>query len=203
MASNAAPEVVGRPRRDDILIAAARMFNERGYQATSVRDIAAGCDMRVGSLYHHFASKNEMLAELVVRYYQTLVPELHAIMETRHDGATKLTSLVTATLEVSMSRRFEFMAMFTEWKLVQQTPQLDTLVADRDRSLEMTRAAIRQGIADRSLRADLDIDATLIVVVAGIAGIVDHRHEFAPLARGVDPILAYVDLLRRAVAVGP
>jgi TetR/AcrR family transcriptional regulator, cholesterol catabolism regulator len=48
-------------RRVLLLDAAARLFNQRGYHATSMRDIAKAVDMLSGSIYYHFNSKQEML----------------------------------------------------------------------------------------------------------------------------------------------
>ena len=44
-----------------ILKAAARLFCEKGYAASTLRDIAASAGMKAGSLYYHFNSKEEML----------------------------------------------------------------------------------------------------------------------------------------------
>jgi len=48
-------------RRVQLLDAAARLFCERGFHATSMRDIAKAVDMLSGSIYYHFSSKQEML----------------------------------------------------------------------------------------------------------------------------------------------
>ncbi|MGH7934905.1 MAG: TetR/AcrR family transcriptional regulator [Candidatus Binataceae bacterium] len=48
-------------RRAQLLDAAARLFRERGYHATSMRDIAKAAGMLSGSIYYHFESKEEML----------------------------------------------------------------------------------------------------------------------------------------------
>jgi TetR/AcrR family transcriptional regulator, cholesterol catabolism regulator len=48
-------------RRVQLLDAAARLFCERGFHATSMRDIAKAVDMLSGSIYYHFNSKQEML----------------------------------------------------------------------------------------------------------------------------------------------
>ena len=50
-------------RRMELLAAAAQRFAMRGYAATSMRDIAADAGLLAGSMYHHFASKDEMLFE--------------------------------------------------------------------------------------------------------------------------------------------
>ncbi len=49
-------------RRDEIIQQAAQLFGARGYQRTSMRDIAAAVGMLPGSVYYHFASKEALLA---------------------------------------------------------------------------------------------------------------------------------------------
>jgi AcrR family transcriptional regulator len=48
-------------RVQPLLDSAARLFAERGYRETTIRDIAAAIDMLPGSVYYHFASKQELL----------------------------------------------------------------------------------------------------------------------------------------------
>ena len=51
--------------RQDILHTAARLFQQRGYDATSMNDIAATLKLSKGGLYHHFQSKDEMLFHIM------------------------------------------------------------------------------------------------------------------------------------------
>lgn len=96
-ASDDRPARVGRPRsvpatdseaspREQILDAAAALFAENGFTATSTRSIAERVGIRQASLYYHFAGKDELLIELlttsvrpsldVVRRLESLVPEV-------------------------------------------------------------------------------------------------------------------------------
>lgn len=59
------PAHSGADSRRLILDTAARLFKEEGWTATSLRDIAAECGIKAGSLYYHFASKDEIVAEVL------------------------------------------------------------------------------------------------------------------------------------------
>lgn len=48
-----------------ILQAAAHLFRFKGYEATTLRGIAAQCGLKAGSIYYHFSSKDEILAEVL------------------------------------------------------------------------------------------------------------------------------------------
>ncbi len=51
--------------RQEILRAAARLFQQQGYDATSMNDVAAALGLSKGGLYHHFQSKDEILFHLM------------------------------------------------------------------------------------------------------------------------------------------
>ena len=59
-------------RRDDVRRTAARLFERRGYAATTISDIAEAAGMLPGSLYHHFASKEDIAVDLLASYSQAL-----------------------------------------------------------------------------------------------------------------------------------
>jgi AcrR family transcriptional regulator len=59
-------------RRAEILACAAQLFASSGSAGTSLKDVADACGILPGSLYHHFASKEAILLELVVGYQSEL-----------------------------------------------------------------------------------------------------------------------------------
>src|ERR1700734_1997238 len=52
--------------RQEILRTAARLFQQQGYDATSMNDVAAALKLSKGGLYHHFQSKDEILFEIML-----------------------------------------------------------------------------------------------------------------------------------------
>jgi TetR/AcrR family transcriptional regulator, cholesterol catabolism regulator len=67
--------------------AAVEMFFTHGYQATTLRELAAACDIKVGSLYNHIDSKETLLEELMVGIMRDLFKALE-------DGVAQFTSPV-------------------------------------------------------------------------------------------------------------
>ncbi|OHC65121.1 MAG: hypothetical protein A2040_17460 [Rhodocyclales bacterium GWA2_65_19] len=65
--SKQAPTAAEEPnRRADIVRAAGRLFHEKGYSATTIRDIANAVGMRSGSPFYHFKTKHDMLRAVVL-----------------------------------------------------------------------------------------------------------------------------------------
>jgi TetR/AcrR family transcriptional regulator, cholesterol catabolism regulator len=66
MAASRKPLADEPNRRAEIVRAASRLFAEKGYAATTVRDIAGAVDMRSGSPFYHFKTKHDMLRAVVL-----------------------------------------------------------------------------------------------------------------------------------------
>ena len=74
------PEPGLRPRKKDILEKAARLFLERGYKSTSVRDIAFATGIEASSLYSHFPSKESILELLCHECADRFIAAMDAIL---------------------------------------------------------------------------------------------------------------------------
>jgi TetR/AcrR family transcriptional regulator, cholesterol catabolism regulator len=74
MASVAATDrPASSPRREEILEAATLLFAEQGYHAVGMRAIAEAVGIRSSSLYHHFPSKQALLAAIAMEYSHAFI----------------------------------------------------------------------------------------------------------------------------------
>jgi AcrR family transcriptional regulator len=62
--------------RQRLLDAARRLFAERGYEAATVRDIAAAADLSTGAVFASFADKAELFTEVIISDYQQLADRM-------------------------------------------------------------------------------------------------------------------------------
>ena len=69
--------------RDRILNAAALLFCQHGYAGVSMRKIAESCEMKAGSIYYHFTSKDQILTEVL----NIGIQRVHASVATALSGA--------------------------------------------------------------------------------------------------------------------
>ncbi len=56
----------------EILQVSERLFHEKGYENTTIQNIADKCGLSKGALYHHFKSKEEVLEKICFNYYQLM-----------------------------------------------------------------------------------------------------------------------------------
>src|SRR5947209_15703611 len=91
--------------RQDILHTAARLFQQRGYDATSMNDVAAALKLSKGGLYHHFQSKDEILFNLMDHAMditqQRVIDPVRGIV----DPEQRLRMLIRLHIEVVLSER--------------------------------------------------------------------------------------------------
>jgi AcrR family transcriptional regulator len=94
--------------RQEILRAAARLFQQQGYDATSMNDVAAALKLSKGGLYHHFQSKDEILFH-IMSHAMDITEERVINVVRRVDGATsdgteqRLRTLIRLHIEVVLS----------------------------------------------------------------------------------------------------
>lgn len=88
-------------RRGEILAAAGMLFAEKGVVATTVREIADEVGILSGSLYHHFASKDEILDAIIMAYLDDIAERYSRVAGEIGDPRAQLESLIRTTLEVA------------------------------------------------------------------------------------------------------
>ena len=96
------------PRSDNrlstLLDAAARLFADKGYVATSMRDIAHDCGMLPGSLYYHFAAKEDLLVAVYERGVQELLANVRIAIAKESEPWSRLQAACTAHLQTVLRR---------------------------------------------------------------------------------------------------
>ena len=91
--------------RQEILRTAARLFQQRGYDATSMNDVAAALKLSKGGLYHHFQSKDEILYEIMNHAMEITQERVLAPVRSITDPEDRLRALIRLHIEVVLSPR--------------------------------------------------------------------------------------------------
>ncbi|MCK6456975.1 MAG: TetR/AcrR family transcriptional regulator [Phycisphaerae bacterium] len=150
-------------RRDQIMQVAAHLFRERGFHATSVREIADAVGLQGGSLYAHVDSKDDLLWEIVNRsadrFFEALSPVLNSDLDILHklrDAITTHVGVITADLDAAA-------VYTTEWRHL--PPDRQSQIAERRDEYESRfRSLVRQGIREGFLSPVDEAYATLFIL---------------------------------------
>jgi TetR/AcrR family transcriptional regulator, cholesterol catabolism regulator len=91
--------------RQEILRTAARLFQQRGYDATSMNDVAAALKLSKGGLYHHFQSKDEILFEIMNHAMEITEERVLNPVRGIADPEDRLRALIRLHIEVVIGPR--------------------------------------------------------------------------------------------------
>jgi AcrR family transcriptional regulator len=130
--------------RDDILSAAAQVFSQKGFHATSMQDIAQAVNLQKGSLYHHVSSKQEILVDLLDRALDLLIERLSGVLDQPNPPEEKLRQAIRVYLETLAEHADLSVVLLLEHRSLE--PDLHTRhVPRRDRFESMWRDLIQEG----------------------------------------------------------
>src|SRR5947208_307575 len=145
-------------RRDELLDLAARLFAERGFRATTVRDIAEAAGILSGSLYHHFDSKESMVDEILTRFQEELFGRYEEIVARGLGPRETLEAVVVASCESIDRHQAEVAIYQNEAKYLAEFERFGYL-RDRNRQFHKLWAGILEdGVRAGVFRPDLDVE---------------------------------------------
>lgn len=143
---------MGRPgRREQILEAAADLFADKGYHATTVRDIAEVSGMLSGSLYAHFGSKEDLLFEIVQRAAGQFMAAVEPIARGSGGAGDRLRKAMAAHIQVVADSIAAATVFNHEWQGVSGERRA-ALEAMRDGYEALLAEIIDQGVSSGEFR---------------------------------------------------
>lgn len=189
-------------RRAALVAIAAEMFAERGYKATTVRQIGDAAGVLSGSLYHHFESKESIADELLSSYLDQLLDSYRVIVADDEPPREKLGRLVAAAFKSLETHRAAIVVLQNERHELGKLPRFSYL---KDREAEIRDVwlqVIEDGVKEGQIRTD--IDPAIIYRFARDAIWVAVRWFQPGGTLSVDDITEqYLAIMLEGIAVGP
>ncbi len=151
--------------REDVVVAAGRLFAERGYHGTSMRDLGSELGLLGSSLYSHVDGKQELLVEVVnrgARFFQDAADTALAC-----DGAPpdRLRALIAGHIGVVLDHRSEVRTYLNEAAALDDERRA-SVIAARDHYEATFRTVLDDGCSDGSFRSDLDVVISSIFILS-------------------------------------
>ncbi len=131
--------------RDEILLAAAQIFSQKGFHATSMQDIAQAVNLQKASLYHHVTSKQEILVEVLDRALDLLIERMQSVLDCPAPPDEKLRQAMIVYLKTMLDRRDLAAVLLLEHRSLE--PEMQSRhVPRRDRFERLWRDLIQDGL---------------------------------------------------------
>ncbi|MBO0737295.1 MAG: TetR family transcriptional regulator [Alphaproteobacteria bacterium] len=158
---------------DEIVSAAAKVFRTKGYHAATVRDIAEEVGILKGSLYHHFASKEELLYLVVKDPIAQMYRTISEIAGAEAAASEKLRRAVLAHLE-AFDRHYPHLFVYLrERESVKR--RFREMIGFSPKEYERCwQKILREGVENGEFRPDLDIQ----VASYGLLGMLNWSYKW-------------------------
>lgn len=140
-----------RSRREEIIQLAAELFDRSGYAQASMRDIAQAAGIAKPTLYHYFASKDEILHGIHEEFIELLLQRQQQRIDSGASPQQRLRGAMGDILELMRTHRGHVRVFFEHHRELSPQQQRASRLK-RDRYEQLIEQAFRDGIAEGSLR---------------------------------------------------
>lgn len=140
-----------KSKQQEIRKAAARLFRDKGYSATSMRDLAQAVDLKAPSIYNHFNSKEEILRQICFDNADRFTRAMTAVENMAASSAEKLRALIRIHILIATEDETSVIAFNDEWRHLDE-PHLSEFTAIRRDYERRFRAIIEDGIQTGDLK---------------------------------------------------
>ncbi|MEX2654031.1 MAG: TetR/AcrR family transcriptional regulator [Acidimicrobiia bacterium] len=154
-----------RNSRADVVQAAGRLFAERGYHGTSMRDLGRELGLQGSSLYSHIRSKEDLLVDVVQRAAEFFEASAAKAMAAEGTHRHRLRTLIAGHVDVLLDHVDEARTFLNEARAL-DGPNRARVVAARDGYEARFRQVLTDGVADGEFRADIDPAVTGILLLS-------------------------------------
>jgi AcrR family transcriptional regulator len=141
------------PGEDKISRVACRIFRERGYHQTSMRDIASALGWQPSALYYYYPSKEDLLFSIMDAAVSGLTEMVRDQIVPESSPAERLRQAVTAHVTVIADHLDELSVFLHEMKSMEDPKRREVLIAKRSRYEHIYRDIIHEGIASGEFRS--------------------------------------------------
>lgn len=178
----ASPARRGRPGHDleSILRTAVKLFNERGYDGTSMEDLSRALGITKSAIYHHVPSKEELLRLATGRALDGLFEAARRAEASPGPAIDRLERLVHDAIGV-LAERLPFVIVLL--RVHGNTKAERDALARRREFGRFTAELVKQAAADGDLRSDIDP----AIIAKLLFGLVNSVSEWYRPGRGTDP----------------
>ncbi len=133
-------------RKNQITRAAEQLFSQRGYHATTVREIAAVLDLEGGSLYGHISGKYELLYTIVLEASEQFRAAANEVLASGAEPQIQLRELMRRHVAIVVQSPAKAVVYHHEWRHL-DAEHLELLKSHRNEYEQAFRQIIRAGVA--------------------------------------------------------
>lgn len=163
-------------KKEVIISKAALMFREKGFAATSMRDLAENVGVEAASLYNHIQSKAEILQDICFRVANLLTAHLEKVETSNSNAIDKIKAILKMHIGQMVNNHDEAHVADREWRHLTE-PYLSNFKTQRRGYRQRLADIIEEGIQKKEIKP-IDSATAVLIMLHAISGIESwHRSE--------------------------
>jgi AcrR family transcriptional regulator len=157
-------------RKDVIIAKAAKLFREKGFSATSMRDLAEHVGVEAASLYNHISSKAEILQEICFKTANNFMSHIEEVDATPNKTAIeKIQAILRFHIKQMLDNYEEVYVSDREWKHLTD-PYLSNMQSQRRAYRQRIGLIIEEGIRRGEIKP-IDAPTAVLIMLHAVSGI--------------------------------
>jgi AcrR family transcriptional regulator len=157
-------------RKDVIIAKAAKLFREKGFSATSMRDLAEHVGVEAASLYNHISSKAEILQEICFKTANNFMSHIEEVDATPNKTAIeKIQAILRFQIKQMLDNYEEVYVTDREWKHLTD-PYLSNIQSQRRAYRQRIALVIEEGIRKGEIKP-IDAPTAVLIMLHAVSGI--------------------------------
>jgi AcrR family transcriptional regulator len=152
-----------------ILLKAATMFRQRGFSATSMRDLAEAVGIEAASLYNHIRSKQEILEAICFEMANLFNEHMDQVEFSSANTIAKIEKILRFHIQQMIDNYEQVFVADREWRHLEE-PYLSNFQTQRRTYRKRFAALIEQGIEKKEIRR-IDAPTAVLILLHAIGGI--------------------------------
>ncbi|MEP7230552.1 MAG: TetR/AcrR family transcriptional regulator [Ginsengibacter sp.] len=156
-------------KKDVIIHSAASLFKEKGYVATSMRDIAENIGVEAPSLYNYIESKKEILNEICFKVGRLFTAHLAEVEASAHSILDKMESIIRFHISMMIEEYENVYISDHEWRHLPE-PFLTDFKSRRSNYRSRLATLLQKGIDNNEVNR-INPDVAVLTILSAIGGI--------------------------------
>ncbi|OEK06012.1 hypothetical protein A8C32_19480 [Flavivirga aquatica] len=153
-------------KKEEFLQESLKLIHEKGFKATTMRDIADRLGFDVSNSYNYIKSKQEILESFLFRTSNEFHDSMNNIMGSNYPIDEKLKQVISAHIKIASQRPYEVALMVNEWRNLKE-PKYTQYVELRDTYEQKFGDLLKEGIDNHIFKA-MDIEIATAVILSSI-----------------------------------
>ena len=170
-----------KSKKQIIREAAAHLFREKGYAATSMRDLARAVNLEASSLYNHIGSKAGLLRDICFENAQHYLEEMQRVEQLDIPAKEKVEALLRFHIRMATEDITSVMAFNDEWRHLEE-PHLSEFQQLRKDYESRFREIIKAGMANGELK-----EANSSIVLYTLFSAIRWLHDWFKPGKAIKP----------------